>query len=352
MRKWAVSLIIGSFLVFQVAAQEEPSVDAPAAASDAPAGDSKKEEAPKGEEVQAPVKIKPMYDNNKKPKNLGSPVAYKPRKPKVKVQEGVVATDGAAMYQRPNFDSPVLGYLNARQKVRASSKLYHGEGGFGAFYKISVGKRIGYIADTDLLFQLNKGGSTTLVKKKMDSKPEPVREERARERESEKEPIYFTRYLGLTGGYVDFAERYAGKTFTSKEILFGLKFTGPDILFDSAPPMDINIAFHSGAPKLFEKLGARGASGFFIMTDMVLLLPFNEWGNWLIDYGIGVVFVYTNFKVPINGDNVESSDKRLGLVLDVGGAYRFSRYAARVNVKYYYEKTQYLGYWAGIEMQY
>ena len=64
------------------------------------------------------------------------------------------------------------------------------------------------------------------------------------------------------------------------------------------------------------------------------------------------MFTYTSFKVPINGKTVDQSDKRFGLALDLGGAYRFSRYAARFDVKYYYEKTSYLGYWAGIQMQY
>jgi len=342
MIKWALCFTFLLTCPFTFAQEEAP---AEAESAETSTAEPKKDAAK--EEPQAPVKIKPMYDNNK-PKGLGNPVEYKPRK-KLKAQEAIVATDGAAMYQRPNFDSQVLGYLNARQKVKASNKMHHGEGGFGAFYKISVNKKVGYVADTDLLFP-NKGPNVA-TKKKADSKPEPFQEDREGEKD-EKDPIYFTRYFGVTTGYVDFADRYAGRTYSSKEILFGLKFTGPDILFDSAPPMDINIAFHSGAPKLFEKMGARGASGFFALIDAVFLLPFNEWGNWLIDYGLGAVFIYTNFKVPINGVNADVSDKRIGLALDVGGAYRFSHYTARVNMKYYYEKTQYLGYWAGIEMQY
>lgn len=347
MMKWAYCLALFISLACPLSfAQEETPAESEQPATDTPSAEPKKDAAK--DEPQAPVKVKPMYDNNK-PKVLGSPVEYKPRKPKVKAQEAIVSTDGATMYKRPNFDSQVMGYLNARQKVKASNKIYHGEGGFGAFYKIAVNKKVGYVADTDLLFQ-NKG-STNLVKKKMDSKPEAMQDDNEMEKD-EKDPIYFTRYFGITTGYVDFAEKYAGRTYSSKEILFGLKFTGPDILFDSAPPMDINLVFHSGAPKLFNKMGANGASGYFAMLDAVLLLPFNEWGNWLIDYGLGAVFVYTDFKVPVNGQTLDSSDKRIGLVLDLGGAYRFSHYTARVNMKYYYEKTQYLGYWAGIEMQY
>ncbi len=322
---------------------EVPSVDAPAAAS------TKKEETGGAEEAPQNVKIKPMYDNNKAGV-IGAPIEYQPRKPKTQTQEALIATDGAAMYKRPNFDSPVIGYLNARKKVLATRKMYHGEGGFGAFYKISVNKKIGYVADTDLIVNIPQSKTARAAKKQDESAMAAEREEQ--QSDKEREPIYFTRYLGLTFGRLSFTERVAGSVYTSNEYMYGLKFTGPDILFDSAPPLDINLAVHSGAPSLYEKIGAKGASGYFLMSDAVLLLPFNEGTHYLINYGIGVMFAYTSFKVPINGQTVDSSDQRFGLVFDLGGAYRFSRYAARFDMKYYYEKTSYLGYWAGIQMEY
>ncbi len=323
--------------------EEGGAAEDPAAASAA-----KKEEAGAPAESQQNVKIKPMYDNNKSGV-IGAPIEYQPRKAKTQTQEALIATDGAAMYKRPNFDSPVIGYLNARKKVIATRKMYHGEGGFGAFYKISANKKIGYVADTDLIVNIPQSKSSRNAKKQ--EEPKTVEREE-RQSEKEREPIYFTRYLGLTFGRLSFTERVASSVYTSDEYMYGLKFTGPDVLFDSAPPMDVNLAFHSGAPSLYEKIGAKGASGYFLLADAVLLLPFNEWDHYLINYGIGVMFAYTNFKVPINGQTVDSSNQRFGLVLDLGGAYRFSRYAARFDMKYYYEKTSYLGYWAGIQMEY
>lgn len=321
--------------------------------SEAPPVDSssvpKKEEAASADEAPRNVKIKPMYDNNKL-NTVGSPVEYKPRKSKVQTQEATIGTDGAAMYQRPNFDSQVMGYLTAGKKVLATRKMFHGEGGFGAFYKISANKKVGYVADTDLVLSASPSKSVRAAKKP--DSPSPAREKVEQESETEREPIYFSRYLGLTIGQLNFTEKVAGSAYSSSELMYGLKFTGPDILFDSAPPMDINLTFHSGAPSLYNDVGAKGASGYFIFTDAVLLLPFNEWDNFLINYGLGVMFAYTSFKVPINGQVADSSNQKLGLVLDLGGAYRFSRYAARFDVKYYYESTSYLGYWAGIQMEY
>ena len=78
------------------------------------------------------------------------------------------------------------------------SESYEGIGGFGAFFKIRLAKKkYGYVADTDVApkFSPQKVGQNVKVKEN------PVFEQvEDMKKGRQKEPVYFTRYLGVAVG--------------------------------------------------------------------------------------------------------------------------------------------------------
>ena len=285
-------------------------------------------------------KLKRKKRKKKKPSGAKSKAAAKK---KTKGQWGVVQTDGAAAYKVPNFDSPVLEYLSAGQKVRISQKLYQGIGGFGAFFKVRVGvKTYGYVADVDVAPEYKpqkKGpGKPTHVEKNPNFKRDP------RQPPEEKLPIFFTRYIGGTFGMVNFTEKFSGRKFGSSEWMAGVRMTGPGTLAEGLP-LDSAFLFNQGAPKFYkDEVSGGNPSGFFILGDIFLPYPFLETEDSLLSFGLGFMATYTKFSVQIKNTIFDSQELRGGLAGQIGFSLRFDRYILRLEGKYYYEKTDYLGY--------
>jgi hypothetical protein len=261
------------------------------------------------------------------------------------MQIAVVQGQGATVYAQPSFDSKVLGIIPAKKKVRASRKTYSGTAGFGAFYKIFLkNNKFGYIADTDLIPQFTTVG----VKKEVKANPEF---EEAESRRKERDPMYFTRYIGGALESVNFTEKFSGQSLHSQTLMYGLKVTGPNILFDG-PPIDFNVLFHFGAPSYYGEFATSSASGFFLMTDAHFMLPLFESRNNLVTLGGGPLLIFTDFKFNIGSTYFDSEELRVGLSFAASYVRRFNQYAARLQLLYNFEKTQYFGLLAGFQVEY
>lgn len=265
-------------------------------------------------------------------------------------QSGVVGPEGATVYGSPDFDSAVLATLPPGQKIVTSRKLYQGLGGLGAFYKVKFAdKKLGYVVDNEIIPQFRLGRTSTGRSK---SNPEFKEVEDLRERARlRQEPIYLTRYLGIGVGSVDFTEKFSGQKLNASTATYDFRFTGPGVLFDG-PPLDFHFSFSPKVPTYYEKFAQSPPSGFFVMAHTSLLLPISEWPTFLLYYGFGAMGVFTKFNVQVGFNYVDSREFRLGLVGQVGGAYRYKRWLARMDAKYFYETTQYLGYFLTVQHEY
>lgn len=259
----------------------------------------------------------------------------------VKAQWGVIIEEGTAVYQRPDFDSPVIDYMKQGQKVRISRQSYRSQSGFGSFFKVRIREKVyGYVSDSEITSEFKEdSGSLDSSKKK------PVQNEEfdLANDPYAKEPVFFTRYLGGSFSFVNYSEKISGRWFRSSTPMLGLKITGPGALIEDVP-LDLNLMFSFAPPQYYERVLPGPHSGFFILADVVFQLPLAEWRNGLMTYGVGPMLTFTNFNLIVGNRGVENQELRIGAVLMGGVSHRvWRRLVVRGEVKYYWEKAQYFG---------
>lgn len=269
----------------------------------------------------------------------------------LKARRALVAVDGAAIYEKPSFDSPVVTYLNAGELVVASVKTFQGIGGIGLFFALKTKSGVkGFIADTDLVSAQTKKPLSPLMKDR-----DPVRVDRKDLEKSfgePKEPLYFTRYLGLSFGKKGYSKKYAGRTYSSDMMFFGLRSTGPGTLFDG-PPLDFNLLVSVDSPDFYTEFASNKPSGYLAYSDLLLQLPFWDKDNHLVYYGFGFMMSYSSYSVKISTQTKDETEFRLGGELGLGYAYRFMKsYVVRADYKYHFEKHQNSSYWLSVMTEY
>lgn len=270
-----------------------------------------------------------------------APQSPKPAAKTPKTQVAVIAIEGAAVYQFANFDSPVIEYVKAGTKVIASIRPRVGIGGFGAFYRVKLPSgKLGWIADVDLTTQFKDDPKT---KNKTDVNPdfEALKEE---EEMKGREEIYFEKYIGGSLGMVQFSEKFDGRELSSDVPVFGFRAVGPGLIGDG-PPLDFSFLFSIEAPDHYTAFANGPATGFFVLTDVILPFPIMETKKSLFGLGLGPMLTYTNFQVAVRDTAIDSQEIRIGAVSSLNYMYRFSNFAVRLDGKYYFEKTDYLGFY-------
>lgn len=246
-------------------------------------------------------------------------------------------TDGAAVYEKPDFDSKVLEYLADQTKIHISKKPTAGIGGMGIFHLIRFdGKRVGYVPDTDI---------RALKRSEVGQKKKPIAKTWEKEEQENlgDAPLYFRRYLGGAIAMVDFTEKFSGRKLHDNMTMYGLRMMGPGTLFDG-PPLDFNFWFSVDKPGYYDKFSSGSANGFLLFGDVNFMLPLYDGKTTLISYGLGLMWVYTSYRIPVNGVTFDSQEFRIGFDLTAGVGKKIGKFMLRGDAKYYYEKTQYLGY--------
>lgn len=248
-----------------------------------------------------------------------------------------VSVDGAMVYNRPDFDSKVIAYLHKGSKVTVSQKV------FGAFRKVLVRKGlVGYISEVDVNAK-GPGASSS------HASPHDKKAKNKRPRPRLHRPVADTRWIGALLGYVNYREQIAGGKPAANLMTYGLKLTGPNILLRGPYLMDLNLAVHAGAPKYYEQGADVTPSGFLVMIDTPLLFPVGDSRDSMAYLGIGPLLTYSAFDVILQGQNFHLEEMKLGLSLLVGYGYRIGDAIARLEAKYFIEKTQYVGVQFGLQ---
>ncbi len=265
---------------------------------------------------------------------------------RTRVQASIVITDGAAVYARPSFDAAIIEYLERGTRIPTTLKPVRGSEGLGLFYrtKTPTGK-IGYITDVDVENQFQTGRGKRQERN-------PVFDEIKEHQDNpDRQPIYFTRYLGMTVGRVDYTEKFSGKELSAESWLYGIRATGPGVLFDG-PPLDVSVAFSISPPKYYSRITTSPPNGFYALGDFIFPFPFFSSDHSSFHIGLGAMWTYTKFNLRVRNSTFDSQEFRIGVLGDVGYGFRFKTWALRANMKYYWEKTKYLGYWLTIQHEY
>ncbi len=278
-----------------------------------------------------------------------------------------VISDGAAVYEKPDFDSKVIDFLPYSSNVEVSKRAFNGVGGLGLFHKVRVKSgKIGFIPDTDIRVvekireQIRESRPSTKVDDPLQLQPKSKAwsddEEEARS-SSGGAPIYLTRYLGGAVSMINYTEKFSGKKLSDNMMVFGLRMTGPGTLFDG-PPLDLNIGFSMDKPEYYNRF-SRGVSGFMAFGDVMAMFPMVNLDDWAVTYGLGVMWTFSKYRVQItrfgtnNPENVDTLEFRIGVDVGVGVSRRIGKnFMIRADAKYHYEKTQYMGYMLSFQRRY
>ena len=260
-------------------------------------------------------------------------------------QIGIVGVSGAAIYKKPNFDSPILGYYKENEKIIISKKIYTGPGGFGTFYltKLKGRKGFGYVVDTEIIPKYKRGESAS---------SNPVYEQMESVRDIPNQvPIYETRYWGLAAGIIDYSEEIEGKKFNDPTNFFGFKFSGPGTLFEG-PPLDVEFLFTIKPPAYFSDLSS-SASGNIFKGHFNLTLPIFQNMNNFAFYSFGPSWSYTRLSLKIGSQpEIDYQEVRIGANFSLGYAHRWGDYSLRVEGRQYWMVENYASLMLSIQKEY
>jgi len=278
-------------------------------------------------------------------------------------QNAKVKIDGSAVYQVPNFDSPVLEYLDSGKEYKISQKLYPGIGGLGTFYKIRLSPgHYGYITDTDVM---TSGGDNAQGEdadnEEVENDPLKLQSEIMNDSEPEdvgsrdSDSLLFTSFVGPSYNVFNYSEVLRNTTEQAATTLYGLKFSGP-VKSLSGMPLDINLMFTTTAPSFYSKI-ATGTSGMMLIGDVLVSLPIYDKKRILAFYGFGLVMRYSKWSVTLKSNPtspaLESQEATLGVVGHFGSIFRITpQIAMSAQAKYYYEKEKYFGYGLSLLFKY
>lgn len=276
-------------------------------------------------------------------------------------QAALVIVDGSAIYQAPNFDSPVIEYLDRGKRILVSKRMYRGLGGLGAFYKVRLRPRVyGYITDVDVEVQGGQTSSRNRPEEDQQIEGDPTVLQPDLEDESEPfvadgSGVYFTRYLGPTIQMLNYSEVLNKSKKSSAMQLFGGKLSGPGSWLGGMP-LDFELLVSVSAPKFYDDI-ASSSSGFMLLGHMMPMFPFMTASKYVVYYSFGPMLRYSNFKVKIKNKpatpEVDSQELALGFNFGLGVAWQIGRrYALRIDGRYTYENESYFGAGAAFQFQY
>ena len=274
---------------------------------------------------------------------------------KTKSQWGRIAVDGSPVYKQPNFDAPIMDYLNLGKKVKMSAKIHKGIGGFGAFYKVRLSRgKYGYISDVEVTPTIKKKRQVTAPtnEQKDPWQQEFSQDSKKKEQDSSKMkmPIIMSKYIGVSLGMINVTETFEGIEFSSFQPSYGFKSSGVGFLIDG-PPLDIELSIVSSTPSYYNKF-SQETSGMSIRTHVALMLPLSDFGSGIIYYGLGPTIVYSRYTVNLAGSKLDSEYFNIGAVFPAGVAFRLGSFLLKVEAKYYWEKNKYIAMGLGLQRQF
>jgi hypothetical protein len=250
----------------------------------------------------------------------------------------VVVTEGAMVYNKADFDSQVIGYYQAGQKVTVSKKR------FGPFYRVKFKQGVwGYISDVDI-----KTGDSASLPKDSGSRKDDAADLPG---SSSSKHIFNSFYLGIAGASVQYRELLARQEYSDSLIFYGIRATLPVSFLSGLFLMDLTALTTSTVPNYYKQVSSIAPSGMAALVDLQLqygLMNFSRRKGWLY-IGAGPLFGYTRYLVEIRGSKSDLEEAKAGMSFSVGASYSLGRFALKFEPRYYLERTQYLGFLGSLQ---
>lgn len=169
-----------------------------------------------------------------------------------------------------------------------------------------------------------------------------------RKRKQQEKPLFLKTMVGGQVGLVNYTEKVTGGKKRSQELVYGLKLSGTNIVFNNFLT-DLSVMLHWGAPSYYDDFSTE-ASGFFALVDLTFPFILSRNESRYVYGGIGPMLNMSFFNFKVLGDKESSQKVRLGGVGTLGLAYKMGEsWAFKMEGKYYFERASYWGVLAGIQ---
>lgn len=167
-------------------------------------------------------------------------------------------------------------------------------------------------------------------------------------RKRTEKPFFMRTMVGAQAGMVKYSEKVTAGKKSSNEVVYGLKVTGPNVLFKNFL-VDLSVNLHFGAPSYYDDFST-DSSGFFALVDLTLPFILSRTETKYVYGGIGPMLNFSMFEFTVLGEKESSQKIKLGGVGTFGLAYQLgSSWAFKAEGKYYFERASYWGVLAGIQ---
>jgi hypothetical protein len=164
-------------------------------------------------------------------------------------------------------------------------------------------------------------------------------------------PLFFSTLIGGQVGLINYAEKTQSGKKSSKELVYGIKLSGPNLIFQNFL-VDLSFSFHFGAPDFFNDFSTN-PSGFFVLTDLTFPFILSRTESRYIYGGFGPMLNTSFFDFKVAGQDESSKRIRLGGVGTFGLAYEIGdSWGFKAEGKYYFESSSYWGVLAGFQKRF
>lgn len=256
------------------------------------------------------------------------------KKPKKTVswQTAVVKIEGAMIYESPSFDSKVIAYVSKDERIKISLKTY------GPFYKTKMSKtKFGYISDVDItpsVMPHTSSNQSSSKKSKKDNDTKPTKEANR-----PPPPVMETQFVGPVISFLNYTSKFDDSNFSSPYTFYGIKVSGPDLLFKGPILTDLVVALSPTPPNYFtEDFQAQLAKGVAFLLETSLDWPFSVFGNGMIYGGVGLHLMYADYDLTFEVSNRQKvTFTNLGLTASLGLMYRINKVGLRIEPHGYYD---------------
>ena len=271
-------------------------------------------------------------------------------------QKAKIISDSALIYDRPDFDSTIIKEIPEGEVISVSHRK------FGPFNRVRLSEgTTGFIADNDFMTaeaeaKKNKKDKRKKEKSQFDSSSdsdegkEDLSDSEARAAESKKRkkrPFHMTRLRGPQLSWLKYREETMGDRVNEYMLMYGYRWTGPDLLMEGSMQTEWTLLGHYGAPQYYLEATGQDATGFLLLSDIQWVNVNAVSDRTLSFFSFGPMIRMNSYSVSLkNGSSTNSytaQDFVIGAAFSVGIAQNFGSFALRSDFKYYWEKLQ---YWA------
>ncbi len=256
--------------------------------------------------------------------------------PEAALGGSVTVINETVVYSQPDYDAEEIYRLQVGQRVDVSHRVFEGKNGLGRFVRVRWEKGLlGFIAEDDIKQVLGKSQDMADDSHKQ------------KNFSSSGVPFHRKKFLGFNFDYMGYKETIMGISPMSNLFMYGFKAVGFRFLTDVDVAMEFNANLFPSAPAFYSQETGGVVNGWLLFLDAPVESVFLQTSHVLTYVGLGPMVKYSRYNLAYNAaknmSSYEAGDVNFGLVFNAGFGLNFGSTSLRSEIKYRWDKAQYLG---------